>query len=205
MNNQYIRNIELRDDELVDGYLNGDISSFNRILGRYQAKLFSYIYHYIGNRQEAEDIFQETFYRVIANLKFYKQKGYFKAWLFKIAFNICIDHIRKKRKVKILSMSQQFSNDEAEEVALENMVASDAPSPAEIANGKEAQKLLREMLGVLPNAQKEVLLLRIYAGLSFKEISQVLGCSINTVLGRMQYALGHLRNILKEKGVIDEL
>lgn len=205
MDNQYIQNIELTDDELVDGYLNGDISSFNQILGRYQARLFGYIYHYIGNRQEAEDIFQETFYRVIGNLKFYKKKGYFKAWLFRIAFNICIDHLRKKRKIRILSMNQQFSNDESEEVSLENMVVSDAPSPAEIANDKEAQKLLREMIGVLSNEQKEVLFLRIYAGLSFKEISQVLGCSINTVLARMQYALKHLRNTLKEKGVIDEL
>ncbi len=205
MDNQYIQNIELTDDELVDGYLNGDISSFNQILGRYQARLFSYIYHYIGNRQEAEDIFQETFYRVIGNLKFYKKKGYFKAWLFRIAFNICIDHIRKKRKVRILSLNQQFASDEAEEVSLENMVVSDAPSPAEIANVKETQKLLREMIGALSNAQKEVLFLRIYAGLSFKEISQVLGSSINTVLARMQYALKHLRNTLKEKGVIDEL
>ena len=200
-----MQNNELTDDGLVEGYLNGDISCFIQLLNRYQARLFNYIYRRTEDKQEAEDIFQEIFYRVIDNLRHYRKEGHFKAWLFKIAFNICVDNARKKKKMILVSMNQEFATGEAEGASLEGLITADSPSPSDSANDKEIQKLLQEALGCLSREQKEVLLLHIYGRLSFKEISQVLRCSINTVLARMQYALKHLRNILDEKGVIDEL
>lgn len=205
MDNYGKQDIDLTDDELIDGYLNGDTSYFNQLLDRHKTRLFDYIYRHIGGRQEAEDIFQEVFYRAINNLKYYRKEGRFRAWLFKIALNICIDHIRKKRKITVVSLNQQFFNEETEGASLEAIIVSDSPSPSKTVNDKEVEKLLQEAIECLSGEQKSVLCLRIYAGLSFREISQALGCSINTVLARMHYALRNLRNKLKERGVLNEL
>ena len=205
MKTNEIRDKSITDDELIDGYLRGDIHCFDDLLKRYEVKLFNYIYRFIGQRQEAENIFQDVFSRVINHLAYYRKSGKFSAWIFKIALNRCMDHLRKHKKIATLSLNQQYSSVDDQGCSLENLIVSDTPSSSTEVHKVEIQRLLQEEIACLPDKQKQVLMLRIYAELSFKEISHVLHCSINTALARMQYALKHLRARLKEKGVVDEL
>lgn len=198
-------NSRLTDDELVDGYLKGDISCFDEIMNRYKSRLYNYIYHHTGHRQHAEDLFQETFTRVIEHLPRYRKQGNLPGWIFKIALNICRDHMRKRGRIPTLSLNQPFSSEDGEEVTLENILASDIPSPAVETCNKEIHRLLRQSVAHLPRKQREVVILRIYGKLSFKEISQALHCPINTALARMRYALKALHRKLKKTGVEDEL
>jgi RNA polymerase sigma factor (sigma-70 family) len=195
----------LTDDELVDGYLKGDISCFDEIMNRYKNRLYNYIYHHAGHRQHAEDIFQETFTRIIERLPRYRKQGNFPGWIFKIALNIFRDHMRKRARMPTVSLNQPFSSEDGQEVTLENLLASDRPSPAAEAHKKEIHQLLRRSIAYLPLKQREVLILRIYGELSFREISEVLHCPINTALARMRYALKTLHEKLKKTGVEDEL
>ncbi|MBW2046206.1 MAG: sigma-70 family RNA polymerase sigma factor [Deltaproteobacteria bacterium] len=200
-----MQNYQITDDELVDGYLKGDISCFDEIMNRYKNRLYNYIYHHTGHRQLAEDLFQEAFTRVIEHLPRYRKRGNFPGWIFKIALNICRDHMRKKAKMPTVSLNQPFSSEDGEEVTLENLLASDRPSPAAETCKKEIHQFLRQSIAHLPRKQREVVILRIYGKLSFKEISAVLHCPINTALARMRYALKALHRKLKKTGVEDEL
>lgn len=206
MDKQRLSRTEMTDDELVDGYAQGNILCFDELLNRYEKKLFNYIYRLVNQRQEAEDIFQDVFSRVIGNIQRYRQNGKFKAWLFTIALNRYRDLIRRRGKVNLVSLNHEVSGrEDGRAYSLESVIAQDAPSASVEAENKERERLLKGAISSLPEKLKEVLTLRVYGELSFKEIGQVLGCPINTALGRMQYALNHLRKILKEKGLSDEL
>ncbi len=196
---------QMTDDELIAEYLKGNIHYFDSLLKRYEAKLFNYIYRLIGQRQEAENIFQDVFSRVINHMAAYQKNGKFGAWIFKIALNLCRDNLRKRKKMITISLNQQFGSTDSQDCSLENLIASDAPSSSNEVHAAHMQEILQETISCLPDKQREVLTLRIYGKLSFKEISEILHCSINTALARMHYALKYLREKLKEKGVADEL
>jgi len=204
MNNANLQLPVMTDDELVDGYLDADISCFDELLRRYGTRLFNYIYRFIGHRQEAEDIFQDVFDRVIGNIGRYRKRGRFSAWIFKIACNGCRDHIRRRKKTAAVSLDQEVSTGDGHST-LEDFIPADVPLPSGETQDRDMEKVLREAVAGLPEKLKEVLVMRIYGEIPFKEISRILRCPLNTALARMQYALEYLRKKLATSGVGDEL
>ncbi|GAB4292591.1 MAG: sigma-70 family RNA polymerase sigma factor [Marinilabiliales bacterium] len=190
----------LNDYELVKRFQEGDHNSFKELITRYKSKIFTYILITVRDRELAEDIFQETFFKVINSLKKgnYTHQGRFVSWVVRIAHNLIIDHYRKSNNVKTYNHedkeldifhNRENSSDNIEKQLINNQIVKD----------------VRKIINLLPHEQKEVILLRHFVGLSFKEIAEETGVSINTALGRMRYALINLRKIIKEKNLQFEM
>ena len=189
-------NSVLSDQELVKNYLNGDNASFEILLTRHKSRVFAFIMSKIKNRDLSEDIFQDTFIKVINSLQKgkYNEEGKFLPWMMRIAHNLMIDHFRKEAKMRKVRPTAEFDifdvlddgNKNQEEVMMQTQVHAD----------------LKVLIEQLPKDQKEVLKMRYFEDLSFKQISDLTGTSINTALGRMRYALINLRK-LAEKQHID--
>lgn len=180
-------NASTHDQVLVSAYLNGDESAFAFLLRRYQSKIFGKIYMVVRDRAVAEDIFQDTLMKAVFAMKSggYNEEGKFLPWVMRIAHNLCIDHFRLKKKLPI-----QRGTDEYDPISL---VTDNQLNVEEGLNKKEVLAKTRRLLDVLPDEQKEIVLMRIYLDMSFKEIADRLDISINTALGRMRYALINLR------------
>lgn len=187
---------EYSDQELIKDYLNGNKSSIEELISRYKDKVYTYILLMVKDQHLAEDIFQETFIKVIKSLHKgkYQESGKFVSWVIRIAHNLIIDHFRKGKQTKIYSNddyemdifnSQKFSDETIEDKLVSDQIESD----------------VRKLIDYLPEEQKEVVLLRHYGGLSFKEIAEQTHVSINTALGRMRYALINLRKIIEDKNL----
>ncbi len=180
-------NVSTHDQVLVSAYLNGDESAFAFLLRRYQSKIFGKIYMVVRDRAVAEDIFQDTLMKAVFAMKSggYNEEGKFLPWVMRIAHNLCIDYFRLKKKLPI-----QRGTDEYDPISL---VTDNQLNVEEGLNKKEVLTKTRRLLDVLPDEQKEIVLMRIYLDMSFKEIADRLDISINTALGRMRYALINLR------------
>lgn len=187
---------QMTDDALVTLYLNGNNSAFDALLGRHQERLFNYIYFIVRSRELAEDIFQETFVKAIMTLQQgrYTNDGKFAAWITRIAHNLVIDQFRVERNENIIS------NDEAEYDLLNNASLSEGTVENRMVN-EQVLKDVRALVDELPDCQREVVFMRYYQDLSFKEIADITGVSINTALGRMRYAVLNMRRIAAEKSV----
>ena len=189
-------NSVLSDQELVKNYLNGDNASFETLLTRHKSRVFAFIMSKIKNRDLSEDIFQDTFIKVINSLQKgkYNEEGKFLPWMMRISHNLVIDHFRKEAKMRKVRPTAEFDifdvlddgNKNQEEVMMQTQVHAD----------------LKVLIEQLPEDQKEVLKMRYFEDLSFKQISDLTETSINTALGRMRYALINLRK-LAEKQHID--
>ena len=177
------------DARLIRDYLNGKESAFELLFKRYERPLFSFILRMVNERRSTEDMFQQTWFKVLQNLASYREKGTFSSWLFGIANNCCIDYLRKKNTAKI--------NDTMSETVLHEL-ASDEPLPDETLQVQEGSKWLHSVIEQLPFNQKQVILLRIYGEMPFKDIAESLSCSLNTVLGRMHYAVTNLKKYAKK-------
>lgn len=184
------------DSELVSSFIEGDISSIEQLIQRHKSKVFTYITMYLRDKAMAEDIFQETFLKVINSLRDgkYRDDGRFLSWVMRIAHNLIIDHFRRERQNKVLSKdnyegdlfnSKHLSEANIEDNLVQNQIIED----------------VRKLLNELPDDQKEVVILRHYAGLSFREIAEQTNVSINTALGRMRYALINIRKMMEEKNI----
>ena len=182
------------DQELVQAFLKGDQSAIEVLINRHRSKVYTYILLTIKNQQLAEDLFQETFIKVIQSLRRgkYRDDGRFLSWVIRIAHNLIIDHFRKEKQMN------SISNDESEFDLLNSKKLADQ-NIEEIIVENQIKSELRNLINALPNDQKEVVLLRHYGELSFKEIADQTDVSINTALGRMRYALINLRKMIKEK------
>ena len=182
------------DQELVQAFLKGDQSAIEVLINRHRNKVYTYILLTIKDQQLAEDLFQETFIKVIQSLRRgkYRDDGRFLSWVIRIAHNLIIDHFRKEKQMN------SISNDESEFDLLNSKKLAD-PNIEEIIVENQIKSDLRNLINALPNDQKEVVLLRHYGELSFKEIADQTDVSINTALGRMRYALINLRKMIKEK------
>lgn len=182
------------DQELVQAFLKGDQSAIEVLINRHRTKVYTYILLTIKNQQLAEDLFQETFIKVIQSLRRgkYRDDGRFLSWVIRIAHNLIIDHFRKEKQMN------SISNDESEFDLLNSKKLADQ-NIEEIIVENQIKSELRNLINALPNDQKEVVLLRHYGELSFKEIADQTDVSINTALGRMRYALINLRKMIKEK------
>lgn len=178
------------DATLVHDYIAGNEAALAALIKRHQSKIFGFIYSKLGDRDLANDIFQDTFIKVIRTLKSnaYNEEGKFLPWVMRIAHNLIVDHYRSNKKMPLYRETEEFSifsimTDDA--LTIENQLISD-----------QVAKDLRQLVEELPGDQKEVLMMRLYQDMSFKEISEATGVSINTALGRMRYALLNLRKVI---------
>ena len=188
---------KLTDDQLVAAYAKGDNQAFDTLLSRHQSRVFSYIYSVVKNRDVADDIFQETFVKAIMTIRQgrYKDFGKFSAWISRIARNLAIDTFRAEKS------EAGISSDNADyDILNRRELAEDTIEDAMI--DLQIESDVRALISELPDPQKEVLTMRYYKDMSFKEIAEQTGVSINTSLGRMRYAILNLRRMAKEKDII---
>ena len=191
-----MQNELITDATLVSNYIKGDENSLEVLITRHKQRIYSFIYSKVFDRDIAEDIFQDTFIKVIRTLKrgSYNEEGKFLPWVMRIAHNLVIDHFRKNNRMPKFSNSGEFSI---------FSVLSDNALDAEKAIIKEqVERDVRRVIDELPDDQKEVLVMRMYNDMSFKEISEKTGVSINTALGRMRYALINMRKIIDKHNII---
>ena len=186
----------MADDKLVNLYLQGNNEAFNLLLERYKDKLYYYIFFIVRSREVAEDIFQETFVKAIVTLQQgrYQEDGKFFAWITRIAHNLVIDQFRQERNENVVS------NDESEIDLLNDMSLSEGTIESQMVN-EQVLKDVRRLIDELPDCQREVVFMRYYQNLSFKDIADITGVSINTALGRMRYAVLNMRRIAEEKSI----
>ncbi len=184
------------DYELINSYINGDNRSIELLILRHKSKVYSYISLYIRSRDLADDIFQDTFMKVVQSIRAgrYQDDGRFLSWVMRIAHNLIIDHFRREKQLGLvlsddyesdLYNSKRLADDNVEDVMVRRQVLRD----------------VRSLIGELPVDQREVVIMRHYAGMSFKEIADMTGVSINTALGRMRYALINMRKTMSAKNI----
>ncbi|MDO4950937.1 MAG: sigma-70 family RNA polymerase sigma factor [Bacteroidales bacterium] len=186
----------LTDDELVSLYAEGNNTAFDVLLSRYQSKLYSYIFYIVHDEEVANDLFQDTFLKVIMRIQDGSYTGYgkFQAWLTRIAHNLVMDYFRDKEQALTIS------NDEADYDLLNNARLAEHTTEDQMLVS-QSLKDARAIMDLLPEPQSEVVKMRFYDNMSFKEIAEKLNISINTALGRMRYAVINMRNIAQEKNI----
>ncbi len=184
-------NIVKSDKELIERYQNGDVHSFELLIGRYQKQVYSYILTLVKDKQLADDVFQDTFVKVIQTIKSkgYKDDGRFVQFAMRIAHNLVIDHFRKENRIPTVESSSEDYN------YIDNVPITDHS----VEQGMIVDQVhsdLHRMIAFLPDEQREVLRMRIFDDMSFKDIADITNVSINTALGRMRYALINLRKMM---------
>lgn len=185
------------DQQLVELFGSGNMAALEVLINRHRKKVYSYIFMQVRNQALAEDLFQETFIKVISSIKTdrYQDHGKFLSWVIRIAHNLIIDYYRKSKQLNTVSNDdfegQLFNSRKLSDVTTEEIIIRD-----------QIHNDVRSLIDYLPEDQKQVVLLRHYAGMSFKEIAEVTNVSINTALGRMRYALINLRKLINEKNII---
>jgi len=191
-----MKSIVLTDNELITRYVAGDENALKQLISRHQKKVFSYILMSVKNRELAEDIFQDTFIKVINTLKSdnYKEEGKFLQWVMRIANNLKIDYYRKVQRMPVFESNSDFN--------IFDVLNGTDPSVEQKIITEQIYSDVKNLVQYLPEEQREVLEMRIYDDVSFKDIAEITGVSINTALGRMRYALINLRKLIKEKNVI---
>ena len=186
----------ITDAVLVSNYIKGDESALSVLITRHKQKIYSFIYSKVFDRDVTEDVFQDTFIKVIRTLKLgkYNEEGKFLPWVMRIAHNLVIDHFRKNNRMPKFDNSNDFNI---------FSVLSDSSLNAEkyLIKG-QVEKDIKRLIEELPEDQKEVLIMRMYNDMSFKEISENTGVSINTALGRMRYALINLRKVIEKHNIV---
>ncbi len=185
----------LTDQQLVRSYMDGNANALSVLVERYKDKIYTSIYLLVKDKYLAEDIFQDVFIRIIDTLRGgrYTDEGKFLPWAMRIAHNMCVDHFRKVKRSPSIKTSDDHD-------IFEVLNFSEAGADQKIMAGQSHDRV-RKMVDMLPEDQKEVIILRHYADLSFKEIADLTNCSINTALGRMRYGLINLRKMMTEKQI----
>ena len=188
--------IQIPDALLVKNYIAGDENALSILINKHQSKIYGFIYSKMPDRDVADDIFQDTFIKVIKTLKSnsYNEEGKFLPWVMRISHNLIVDHFRKNKKMPMLRETEEFS--------IFSILTDSSPNAEGRIITDVIEKDLQKIIQELPDDQKEVLLMRIYQDLSFNEIADLTGVSINTALGRMRYALMNLRKIIEKNYII---
>jgi RNA polymerase sigma factor (sigma-70 family) len=184
------------DSKLVSDYINGNEHSLEILIKRHQQRLFSFIYSKVKNKDIAEDIFQDTFIKVIRTLKKgnYNEEGKFLPWVVRISHNLVIDHFRKSNRMPKFRNTDEFD--------IFSVLGDDVLNAERKIIKEQIHADVRELINELPEEQKQVLVMRMYNDMSFNEISENTGVSINTALGRMRYALINLRKLIEKNKII---
>ncbi|MBC7886602.1 MAG: sigma-70 family RNA polymerase sigma factor [Ferruginibacter sp.] len=187
--------INLTDQQLVHLYMDGNTNALATLVTRYKDRIYTSIYLLVKDKYMAEDLFQDVFIRIIDTLKGgrYKDEGKFLPWALRIAHNMCVDHFRKIKR----SPSIKTSDDRD----IFEVLNFSEPSAETRMMQSQSHERVRKMIDMLPDDQREVIILRHYADLSFKEIADLTKCSINTALGRMRYGLINMRKMMTEKQI----
>ena len=185
------------DKELIDSYRNGDVNSFNLLINRHQNQIYSYIMTLVKNKQLADDIFQDTFLKIIQTVKAgkYDDDGRFVPFAMRIAHNLVIDHFRKETRIPMVESTSDDYN------FVDNAPVAD-PSIEQSMVMDQVYTDLHKMIDYLPMDQREVLRMRIYDDMSFKDIAEVTNVSINTALGRMRYAILNMRKMIAANDLV---
>ncbi|MCF8404818.1 MAG: sigma-70 family RNA polymerase sigma factor [Bacteroidales bacterium] len=188
----------IQDRELISRYLKGDHSCLEDLIHRHKNRVFAYILMIVKDKDLADDLFQDTFIKVVNTIRAgsYNEEGKFLQWVMRIAHNLIIDHFRKSNRIPVIDNSKNddfniFDTINVMDKSIEEQIITD-----------QIHKDVRKLVELLPDEQKEVLYMRHYAEMSFKDIAEVTGVSINTALGRMRYALINLRKLISEKNIV---
>jgi RNA polymerase sigma-70 factor (ECF subfamily) len=188
--------LQLNDRDLITNYLQGDEKAFEVLLNRHKDKIYTSIYLFVKEDSLAQDIFQDVFIKIIDTLRKgrYNHEGKFLQWAMRIAYNMCVDHFRRSKRRTMIQPTDTFDIFEVlenKEVNMEQRMIQ-----------KQTHDKVRALIDLLPEEQREVVILRHYADLSFKEIAALTRVSINTALGRMRYALINIRKMVEENNVV---
>ena len=188
--------LQIEDSILVRDYISGDESALEKLINKHNQRLTSFIYSKVMDRDITEDIFQDTFIKVINTLKKgnYSEEGKFLPWVMRIAHNLIIDHFRRNRRMPRFEGTEDFN--------IFSVLGDDKLNAEKQLIKDQIDSDLSLLIEELPDDQKEVLMMRIYRDMSFKEISENTGVSINTALGRMRYALINLRKIIEKNNIV---
>ena len=188
--------INLTDQQLIQLFINGDANALEDLINRHKDRIFTSIVILVKDKNLAEDLFQEVFIKIIDTLRSgsYTDEGKFLPWALRIAHNLCVDHFRKaKRTPVVYNKSEEYD-------MFDNLNITEDGAESKIMKSQTHEKI-RQMLDLLPEDQREVIVLRHFANLSFKEIAEKTNCSINTALGRLRYGLINLRKMMVEHQV----
>jgi len=185
-----------KDSVLVKGYIDGCERSLAVLIERHKLKIYNFIYSKVADRDISEDIFQDTFIKVIKTLRkgSYHEEGKFLPWVMRISHNLIIDHFRKSNRIPIFESKDEFD--------IFQIIGDDAPNIESNMIDKQVVEDLKKLIVELPEDQREVLTMRLYKDMSFKEIAEVTGVSINTALGRMRYAVINIRKLIEEHQIV---
>lgn len=187
---------KLSDGLLINMYISGDESALEILVKRYQSKLYGFIYSKVSDRDVADDFFQETFIRVINTLKtqqFYDEKGKFLPWVMRIANNLIVDDYRKSSRMTMYRDTEEYS--------IFSLIKDDSVSIETLFEKEAIASDVKKLISKLPADQREVLVLRYFHDLSFKEISELTNVTLNTSLGRMRYALSNLKKLVEKNNI----
>ena len=187
--------IHTNDSELIRNFKSGDTRALDLLIQRYKDKIFTSIFMLVRDKYLAEDMFQNTFIKVIDTIRAgnYNEEGKFLPWVIRIAHNLCLDHFRKVKRSPAIKSADNDS-------IFEGFVGIEEGANVRMEK-RQAHDKVRRLVDLLPHDQREVIVLRHFAGLSFKEVATLTDCSINTALGRMRYALINLRRMVDEKQI----
>jgi RNA polymerase sigma-70 factor (ECF subfamily) len=187
---------KISDQQLIQSYINGNELAIEQLIIRFKSSVYTYIVCKVRNQALAEDIFQDTFIKVITTIKKgkYNDQGKFLPWVMRIAHNLIIDHYRKKSRMNFINGKDDFDIFDVIK-SPENNIQEDLEKNQVLAD-------VKALVQFLPEGQKEVLMMRLYYDMSFKEISEATNVSVNTALGRMRYALNNLRKMAEEKNLV---
>jgi RNA polymerase sigma-70 factor (ECF subfamily) len=188
--------IEIPDAILVNQYIEGDENSLAILVKRHQSKIYGYIYSKVSDRDITEDIFQETFFKVIHTLKskkYYNEEGKFLSWVLRISNNLIVDKFRNDKKMYMKRDTEEFS--------IFASITDNSPNIEKELIKNQVDTDIKKLIQKLPHDQKEVLMMRYYSDMSFKEIAEITGVSVNTTLGRMRYAITNLRKVIEKNSI----
>jgi RNA polymerase sigma factor (sigma-70 family) len=193
---QITRIAPLSDHELIELYLAGNEKAFETLLHRHKSRIYTSIYLFCKDQSLAEDILQEVFIKIINTLRGgrYNHEGKFIQWALRIAHNLCVDYFRRDKRRPTVGSTDEFD--------IFNVISLSDESPEQAIMRSQAHNRVRQLVDALPPEQREVVILRHYADMSFKEIAQLTRVSINTALGRMRYALINIRRMVDEKDMV---
>jgi RNA polymerase sigma-70 factor (ECF subfamily) len=189
------KSVQLNDNELIVLFQQGNTRAFDALIDRHQERIYNAILFMVKDSYLAEDLIQDIFIKIIHNLKLnkYNDEGKFLPWALRIAHNFCVDHFRKVKRTPTIKTSD-------DQDLFEVIKHSDHPADYKMTRS-QTHRNIQELVDLLPEEQREIIVLRHYANLSFKEIAQMTNCSINTALGRMRYGLINLRKMMNERGM----
>lgn len=186
----------LNDQQLIAQYLKGEEKAFETLLNRYKDKIYTSIYLFVKDTAKAEDIFQEVFIKIIRTLRDgkYNHEGKFGPWAMRIAYNLCVDNFRRNKRHSVVQPTDTFD--------IFDVLSSNELNAEQNIIRSQMHDKVRQLVDMLPPEQREVVILRHYADMSFKEIAALTRVSINTALGRMRYALINIRKMVEERDVV---